>query len=247
MLQGVSHPGRTKSVLTQRAQAFAKVAVAATAAVAMALTIAPSALAAPANSTNTTATSPANGIDANKKLLMARSLELTEVARTLTPYVHRDVDGTFQLDAPVDVTSKLPSDAYAQIIKFVDLNNSDIRTGKLISTPSLTVEIPSKSGAFQPLGGRNDIETYWWGVAFYVDATVSARIQGALNIGAGTAALVSIIAAVLGIAPAAVPAGIISALLWIGAGVLALCTNENGAIIYDRVIDPILPFSCTGQ
>lgn len=111
-----------------------------------------------------------------------------------------------------------------------------------------TVDQQSSSSSGQQATQSTDgnaLTAYWWGEELDLNAYWTNKLIGALNVTAGAAAVVAVLAtAGLVSAPAALPAGVASGVLWIGAGAIQTCSDDKGVALY--LTDVGVPW-CAGR
>jgi hypothetical protein len=149
----------------------------------------------------------------------------------IEPSVVRQVDGTLTITttaAKVGVTE----DTFRLVAQSVDVLNEMVRKGQLRTTPGLGVSEPGQGPSLM----HNAINVRWWGVEVHLDAYWTNKLLGAMWAGAGVATLISILTAALG--GSGLIAGIVAAILAIGAGVIQFCSNSNGVIIAKPYVGP---------
>src|SRR5690349_22235380 len=150
----------------------------------------------------------------------------------LDPYVQRQADGTFTVNAPKSIVDAIPAGVYQTVMASTRKVNSLIKSGELASTPSKDVYVTGKGAAYGIQSG-NHFQSHWWGIELDLDSNMTNRVEGLMNAGAGGAALVAVLAAEGVISsPGAFPSGAASAIMWMGAGVVQACSNSNGVQFY---------------
>lgn len=157
--------------------------------------------------------------------------ELAAAVRLLTPSVSRRADGTFAVHAPARVVAEVGAERFASIDGSVRRVNAMIASGELVSDAGLGVHL-ADAGALAR-GGVNQLSFHWWGVELDLDSYWTNKLIGAINVGAGASAVAAVLAGAGVISsPAAIPAGVASGILWMGAGAIQFCSNENGVELY---------------
>jgi hypothetical protein len=197
-----------------------------------------SATAAAAATASATATAPAG---------VGQEVSVQEAVRVLAPYVRRAADGTFALDAPAALVAQLPAGSYASVLGSLSGVNALVRSGVLV--PDSAGRLVPAGGIVQPRSGSDGFNCYWWGCELDIDSVTTSRVEGLLNAGAGAAAIgAALQAAGVITAGSALATAIVSGVLWMGAGVIQACANENGVSLYWAGIPggPGMPW-CTGQ
>lgn len=138
----------------------------------------------------------------------------------LTPYVSRQDDGTFELNAPNKVIKSLGECVLTRILSGMALINSEIKNGKLKSKDSLVVYDPLNND-FSIQANQNMIVYQWYGFDLYLD---NQNTQTLLALIAGGAGATAIAAAICGMIPFGQLA---SGVLWIVDGIITI----GGAVI----------------
>lgn len=169
------------------------------------------------------------------------SHELDQSIERLTPYVSRSAaDGTFSLSAPPRMIESIDTAVYASVVDGMTLVNSMISGGALISTENLqafpvgTVTRGQESGADAGIlsHGATSFSCAWYGCTLKLSAFWTGKLIDALNVG-GQAATVAAVLAAAGVftSPGAVPSAVTAGILFLGAGVIKLCSNSHGVWI----------------
>ncbi|WP_143047285.1 hypothetical protein [Amycolatopsis xylanica] len=175
-----------------------------------------------------------SAIVAQSSVRTGQSAELTKAVEALTPYVHRQADGTFQLVAPDRVVRAVGSSMYTKIAASVQRVNAMIMAGELVSDASLAVRSSNPDAlSTRTMDGSNGLSFHWWGIEVDLDSYWTNKLVSVINAGAGAAAVAAVLAGAGVISsPGAVPAGVVSGILWIGASAIQFCSNSNGVSLY---------------
>lgn len=208
----------------RRTQRLGMAAVAATIAATLGVVTANPAQAAPDPAGVTTAAS-----------LQAQAEAFVGAAIRLEPSVVRAKDGTLSLRTTA-AKAGVGQQAFNQVAASLRVVNSGVRSGELQTTADLQV---------QQTGLRllhNGVIYRWWGMEVHFNAVTTNRIIGAMNAGAGIVSLIAIVTVALG--GSGLAAGIVAALLAIGAGVLQICANSSGVKINKPYVGPVW---CSGH
>jgi hypothetical protein len=157
--------------------------------------------------------------------------DLDAAVRVLAPHVSRRADGTFAMNAPAAAVAEVGPDMFASIGTSVGRVNAMITRGELTSDADLGVHLADADALAR--GGVNKLSFHWWGIEVDLDSYWTNKLVSAINAGAGTAAVAAVLAGAGVISsPGAVPAGVASGILWVGASVIQFCANENGVELY---------------
>ena len=170
--------------------------------------------------------------------------EIYDAVTELEPYVVRLDDGVFRLDAPAKITKKISAAALEQILSGMQITNSLIRDGSLVTTDGLDVflaidnQLTVISTAIS--GGVDKIVFRWYGYDVYLShATINALIYAAAT-GGGIATIIASI-----IPPAALVAGVIAGVVVIYMATITYFDSGNGTII--KFLINGVPFYFCGQ
>jgi hypothetical protein len=158
--------------------------------------------------------------------------KVAAAARSLTPYVHREADGTFSLHVPDSVRATIESKVYDVIVASMGQVNDLIRSGDLQSTPDLRVFSTADTG-FSVQGGVDKIVYYWWGYDLYLSSYGLATIQLG---GSAASAYLSKLGA---------PGPFIATVLGLSTAILSWCNRAGNGIIWSITLAAVN--WCEGQ
>ncbi len=171
------------------------------------------------------------GVAHTRTVQPGASGELATAVRLLTPHVRRQADGTFAVRASARVVAEVGAARFAAIDGSMQRVNAMIASGELVSDADLGVRLAD--GGALARGGVNKLSFHWWGVELALDSYWTNKLIAAINAGAGAAAIAAVLAGAGVISsPGAIPAGVASGILWVGASAIQFCSNENGVELY---------------
>ncbi len=177
------------------------------------------------------AAEPGADVPHGRAVRQAPARDLGEAVRLVAPHVTRDEDGTFVVHASPALAAEVGAHRLASIEASVRRVNAMITSGELVSDTGLGVRLADGGASLR--GGVNKLSFHWWGIELDLSSYWTNKLIGALNAGAGASAIAGVLAAAGVISSAAaIPAGVASGILVIGAGVIQVCSNSNGVSLY---------------
>lgn len=149
----------------------------------------------------------------------------------LEPYVIRQTDSTFALNAPKKIISMIPADMFQEIMQGMQITNQMVREQNLVTTNDLRVYgstlSVSNSTASLLSGGVNKLVLRWYGWDLYLNHQTCHALS---TIGSGSIGFVAaiLIAAIPAVAPVA---GIVAAAVLLTIGIISYVNQGNGVIL----------------
>lgn len=105
-----------------------------------------------------------------------------------------------------------------------------------LATETVGVAVPSAHAITRLNSTSRGVQVHWWGTVLPLRARLVRKVEKVMTMGSGVAGLVAVLAAAgLISGPAAIPSGVLAAVLTLGRGALAMC-NWSGRGV--RIIVP---------